>query len=110
MATFEVRLMFEWGGPCLWGMNEAAKSAFGGYSGLENTLPLSEDTKAKLFELIEVHDRALDCANPGGPSLWSKEDFDRFETEARGILKVIQTELDDRFLVWYEPVGEADKQ
>ncbi|MDX8347093.1 hypothetical protein SLH49_03755 [Cognatiyoonia sp. IB215446] len=110
MAKFEVRLMFEWGGPCLWGMNDAAKSAFGGYAGLENTLPLSEDIKAKLFELIEIHDGALDWANPGGPSLWSKQEFDKFETEARSILEVIQTELDDRFLVWYEPVGKAEER
>ncbi|SDX63135.1 hypothetical protein SAMN05444358_10832 [Ruegeria halocynthiae] len=93
----------------MWGMNEATKSAFGGYSSLENTLPLSEGIKAKLVELTEIHDRALDWADPCGPSLWSKEDFDNFETEACGVLKAIQAELDDRFLVWYEPIGEAEE-
>jgi len=87
----------------LWGMNEATQSAFGGYSDLESTLPLSKGTKAKLVELIEIHDGALDWANPGGPSPWSKEDFDKFETEANAIMKKIQTELGDRFSIWYMP-------
>ncbi len=109
MAQFEVRLMFEWGGPCLWGMNEATQSAFGGYSDLESSLPLSNETKAKLIELITAHDTALDWADPGGPSPWSKNDFDKFEVEAHAILKTIQTELGDQFLVWYDPVGTADQ-
>ena len=92
----------------MWGMSEATKSAFGGYSNLESTLPLSKETKAKLAKLIDVHDTALDWANPAGPSPWSKDDFDKFEAEALAILKAIQTELGDQFLVWYDPVGTAD--
>jgi hypothetical protein len=106
MAQFEVRLMFEWGGPCLWGMNEATKSSWGGYSGLETILPLSDSTKAKLTELTNIHDEALDWTDPGGPSPWSNADFDRFEKEALAILAVIQTELGPDFRVWYMPNGE----
>ena len=108
MAQFEVRLMFEWGGPCLWGMNEATQSAFGGYSNLESSLPLSKETKAKLADLKEVHDMALDWANPAAPSPWSQDNFAKFEADALAILKAIQTELGDQFLVWYVPVGTTD--
>ncbi|SNR26646.1 hypothetical protein SAMN06265370_101267 [Puniceibacterium sediminis] len=94
----------------MWGMNEAAQATFGGYSNLESTLPLSNKIKAKLGELIEIHDGALDWTNPGGASPWSKQDFDKFETEANAILKTLQADLGDQFLIWYEPIGGAEKR
>ena len=94
----------------MWGMNKAAQSAFGGYSNLEATLPLSQRTKAKLVELTKVHDGALDWSDPGGRSPWSKEQFTKFETEALAILLDVQTELGDDYLVWYEPIGQWDSQ
>jgi len=69
-------------------------------------LPLSHRTRGKLVELTKIHDGALDWADPGGPSPWSKVDFDEFEAEALAILEVIQAELGDDFLVWYQPIGE----
>ncbi|MEP1536499.1 MAG: hypothetical protein ABJQ34_06945 [Paracoccaceae bacterium] len=106
MATYEVRLMFEWGGGCLWGMNEAAKALYG-YAEIERVLPISLNIKNKLDELSELHDKALNWGDPAGPSPWGKSDFDLFEIEALSVLNTLQTELGDSFSVWYRPLGEA---
>ncbi len=63
MATYEIRLMFEWGGSCLWGMNDAAKAEYG-YSEIEKKLPLSNEVKNKLASLSKWHDTALDWNSP----------------------------------------------
>jgi len=107
MITYEIRLMFEWGGSCLWGMNDAAKSRFG-YDEIERTLPLSRKTKDKLAELSLWHDGALDWGDPTGPSPWTKDDFNQFEAEALSMLKVVQDELGDAYSVRYEPLGGTE--
>ena len=47
MSIYELRLMFEWGGPAdesvVWGMNEAAKEKFGGYAIKLDDLPISDE-------------------------------------------------------------------
>lgn len=107
MTTYEIRLMFEWGGGCLWGMNDAAKTTFG-YAGAELTLPISSDTKTKLYELSELHEKALDWSNPSAPSPWSEQDFRLFESKALSILSIIQAELGPMYSVWYSPQGSND--
>ncbi len=102
MATFEIRLLFEWGGACLWGMNEAANAKFG-YAEIERVLPLSCKTKDKLAELSARHDNALDWDDTAGPSPWTDRDFKQFEAEALSILRVVQDEVGDQFYVWYQP-------
>ena len=105
MAQFDIRLMFEWGGPCLWAMNAAARTAWGGYANLEASLPLSGETRARLIALTRRHDGALNWSDPGGPSPWTKAEFDDFEKDALALLEVLRSELGDDFRVWYEPVG-----
>ena len=109
MARYEIRLMFEWGGGCLWGMNETAKSKYG-YAEIERFLPLSTKTKAKLAKLSEIHDEALDWSNPAGPSSWSPDDFERFELKAQSALRDVQTELGEQFFVWYDPLGGPEER
>ena len=105
MALYEIRLMFEWGGCCLWGMNEAAKTKYG-YADIERFLPLRIETKAKLAELSEIHDKALNWNDPAGPSPWSRDDFVQFEAKAHSILQDVQAELGDMYLIKYRPLGE----
>ena len=83
-------------------MNAAAKEKYG-YAEIERVLPLSPITIDKLADLSKWHDEALNWANPGGSSLWTKNDFTNFESEALTILQVLRDELGDQFLVWYEP-------
>ena len=106
MAKFEVRLMFDWGGACLWGMNAAAKEKYG-YAEIERVLPITPEISDKLAKLSKWHDEALNWANPAGPSPWTKNDFTNFESAALSLLQVLQDELGDQFHVWYDPLGEA---
>lgn len=91
------------GGPCLWGMNEAAKTRYG-YSGIENQLPLSASTKARLAELSRLHNSSLDWNDPGGPRPWTSQELERFDNDARAVLHDVQAELGDEFWVWYDPL------
>lgn len=56
---FVVRLMFEWGGGCLWCGNDAALAAFD-IGPIEDQLPLSPAIRNRLTELSKWHDKALD--------------------------------------------------
>lgn len=109
MAVYDIRLMFEWGGGVLWGMNPAAKDKYG-YAECEKTLPLSCELVATLGKLSEWHDTALDWANPGNPSPWTAGQFDEFETSAGSILADIQRELGPEFHVWYSRLGRPDSR
>ena len=107
--TYEVRLMFEWGGACLWGMNQAAKDRFG-YAEIERVLPLSGKTVSTLNELSVLHDTALNWSDPGGPSLWSREQFDEFELNALTLLEALKTDLGPHFSVWYRRLGNPNEE
>lgn len=109
MPNYEIRLMFEWGGGVLWGMNQAAKDKYG-YAECEKTLPLSRKTKATLDELSERHDTALDWLDPRNPSPWTSTQFDAFESSALSILAEIQQELGPEFHVWYSRLGEPNSR
>lgn len=104
--VYEIRLMFEWGGGSLWGMNPHAKAAFG-YAVLEEALPISSATLNKIQDLSELHDTALNWADPAGPSPWTRGDFMRFETKALHLLEELRTELGADYRVYYTPLGES---
>jgi hypothetical protein len=95
-----VRLMFEWGGGCLWGGNEAAAKAFD-VGPIEDHLPLSPGTRQQLRKLSLWHDSALHWEYPPDPSPWSREERERFERAAAEMLTVLQIELGPRFEVVY---------
>ena len=100
MPAYEIRLMFEWGGGALWGMNQAAKDKHG-YAECEKTLPITRKTLATLNELSELHDTALDWEDPRNPSPWTNIQSDAFERKAMSVLEDIQSELGPDFRVWY---------
>lgn len=114
-AEFIVRLMFEWGGGCLWCGNDAARTAFD-IGPIEDVLPLSAATRQRLVELSAWHDGALDWDNPPGPSPWPPEEWERFERAVADVLAVVRSELGPAFEVVYghcradaEPDSESSK-
>ncbi|SFC48657.1 hypothetical protein SAMN05421848_1599 [Kushneria avicenniae] len=98
---YRVRLMFEWGGGCIWCGNDAARERFS-VGSIEENLPLSEATLQKLHALTAWHDKALNWDYPPDPSPWSQEEFRAFETAAHDMRSRLQTELGPEFEVVYE--------
>lgn len=103
--TYEIRIMFEWGGGSLWGMNAAAKAKYG-YSEIEKSLPISLETKSLLGNLSDLHDTAMNWSDPSSPSPWTIDDHKLFETKAHLVLEDLRTELGSDFHVYYTPLGE----
>ena len=95
---YHLRLMFEWGGGCLWAGNDAARKAFD-VGDIEDGLPLSDETRRRLEELSVWHDTSLDWDDPSGPGPWSKDEYERFNRAAAGILEAIRAELGPYFQV-----------
>ena len=100
---FAVRLMFEWGGGCLWGSNDTARVAFD-VGPIEDVLPLSPRTRQRLIELTTWHDGSLDWEYPPDPSPWSPQERERFEWAAAETLAVVRLELGPEFEVAYVPL------
>lgn len=99
-ARYELKLMFEWGGGCLWGVNHAAFRAFD-VGSIEDVLPLSDDARARLEELSVWHDTSLDWDDPAGPGPWTPGEYEDFEQAAVELLERIRAELGPEFQVWY---------
>ena len=100
---FVVRLMFGWGGGCLWCGNDATLAAFD-VGPIEDKLPLSPAIQHRLTELSEWHDKALDWDYPPDPSPWSQEKRERFETAATDILSAVRSAVGPEFDVVYVPL------
>jgi hypothetical protein len=101
MGRYRVRLMFEWGGGCLWCGNDTARERFG-VGNIEDSLPLSSQTRQRLKELSAWHDQSLNWDYPPDPGPWTAEESERFEAAAREVLERIRCELGDEFEVVYE--------
>jgi hypothetical protein len=105
-APFQLRLMFEWGGGCLWCGNDAARDRFD-VGLIEDRLPLSQQTRRRLQELSAWHDGALNWDYPPDPSPWSSAERERFEQAAGDVRAVVRAELGPGFEVVYEPLDGA---
>ena len=100
---YRIRLMFEWGGGCLWCDNNAARAAFD-VGPIEDRLPLSHQTRRRLATLSEWHDQALNWDYPPDPGPWTSEEYAHFEQAAQAILVEIRSELGSSFEVIYTPL------
>jgi hypothetical protein len=103
-SKYRLRLMFEWGGGCLWCDNEAAREAFD-VGPIEDILSLSSGVLHRLSELSEWHDGVLNKDYPADPGPWNREDYITFEKAAIEILGRIQEELGTDFYVIYAPLS-----
>lgn len=97
---YHLRLRFEWGGGCLWPRNAAARKAFD-VGHVEDDLPLSDATRARLEELSVWHDSSLDWDDPAGPGPWTPGEYEDFERAAAEVLEAIRGELGPDFQVEY---------
>ena len=97
---YHIRLMFEWGGGCLWCGNDAARDAFD-VGPIEDRLPLSDATRQRLEELTRWHDTSLDWDDPAGNGPWPPDEYERFDRAAGEILDTIRLQLGQEFLVEY---------
>jgi hypothetical protein len=102
-ARYVIRLMFEWGGGCIWCGNEAARQQFG-VGPIENRLPLSPPIRDRLTEMTVWHDTSLNWDYPPDPGPWCSTHRENFEKAACDLLAIIQRELGPEFEVVYEPV------
>ena len=103
---YQLNLMFEWGGGCLWPANRAALRRFGvGF--LDEELGLSRAILDQLEALTGWHDGALDWSDPMSPSPWNEEEFVDFNAEAMAIRDEIQGELGSDFVVNYVELGRG---
>lgn len=97
---YAIRLMFEWGGGCLWCGNDAALDAFD-VGPIDDRLPLSPEIRERLEVLSVWHDTALDWDDPAGPSPWPPDEYARFDAEAAVILERVRAQLGPDFAVEY---------
>ncbi|WP_240221588.1 hypothetical protein [Rheinheimera hassiensis] len=102
-TIYKVRLMFEWGGGCIWCGNDAALEKFD-VGPIEEKISLSEATLQELDILSTWHDKALNWEYPPDPSPWSQAEFKEFEAAALAMRAKLQAELGPGFEVIYESV------
>src|SRR3954466_11176118 len=95
---YRMRLMFEWGGGCIWSGDEASRRAIG-VGAIEEKLKLSESLRPRLAELSEWHDEALNWDSPTEASPWTTEERQRFEAAATEVLARLRAELGSNFEV-----------
>jgi hypothetical protein len=95
-----IRLMFEWGGGCLWCGNDAALKQFD-VGPVEDRLPLSEALRRRLEQMTVWHDQSLNWDYPPDPGPWSPEEYNRFEGAAIEVLQAVREELGPEFEVVY---------
>jgi hypothetical protein len=104
IAKYVIRLMFEWGGGCLWCGNDAALKTFG-VGPIEDRLPLSDSLRQRLVEMTAWHNGSLNWDYPPDPGPWTVEEYDRFEKAAGEVLAAVRAELGAEFEVVYERLG-----
>src|SRR5262245_4288684 len=102
-ARYDVRLMFEWRGGCLWCGSDAARAAFD-VGPIEDQWPRSPGTRRQLVELSAWHDGALNWDDPPAPSPWSSDERERFERAAAEVLAAVRAEVGPEFEVVYVPL------
>ena len=83
MPKYTIKFMFDWGSDsCVWSTNDAAKSIYG-YCIAISALPISDELKTQLNNLVVKHDEALNWDEPNGDLLWSAKQIRDFLMSAK---------------------------
>ena len=102
---YTLRLMFEWGGGCLWCADPATREALGVVGPAEEVLPLPQPLRDRLDALSARHDTALNWLSPADPGPWSAVDHARFDAAARELLADLSLALGPQYRLTYQPSG-----
>lgn len=101
---YKIRLWFDFGGFCLWSMNDKAKERYG-YAIELQKLQLSNQLKIELKELQEEYETYLDMSDPMAPTSWSEEKKRKFLERATEVAQELQKGLG----VDFEILNEVEK-
>ncbi len=92
-TKYNMKYMFDWGsGTCLWSVNESALNKYG-YDVDVKELPVSEELKKRMLDLISKHDEALNWEEPNIGLIWTEKQQTKFIIEAKKVYKDICSEL-----------------
>lgn len=95
---YKLKFMFDWGsGVCLWSANKNAEDKFGDYPIATSNLPVSQELKEKLEQLIERHDEALNWNDPAGDLLWDDDQICEFLMNAKNLYLALCDELGEEY-------------
>ena len=104
VPKYELLLMFEWRGGCLWCLNDAAREAFD-VGPVEDRIGLTEEILTKMDKLTEWHDTALNWDYPPDPGPWQKAEYEAFDIAALEIMYEVKKCLGPKFRVFYDKLG-----
>ncbi|MDP9315662.1 MAG: hypothetical protein M3R24_33175 [Chloroflexota bacterium] len=97
MAVYRLRFFFDYGaGVCFWAADEATRQQFN-YPVETDQLPLSSGLQATVEQLIMDYDQSLNWNDPGGPSLWTQDEWQRFDKRVEQMLEAVRAELAEQF-------------
>lgn len=99
---YQLSFFFDYGTEtCLWCRNQKAYDKFSVHIDLDK-LPLSEKTKAKIYELDDMFYDSLNWESPADPGPWRQDMCEKFNFSARELYEQIAQELGDEFEVFYD--------
>jgi len=114
-STYRLRFFFDYGcGGCLWADNDAVYEKYGGgtldaeifdvHGNLSQAarIQLPKSTTQKVLELDKLYCESLNWNDPGGPSLWDKQQWDEFHAKTRQLHKEVTEILGEDFEVVYK--------
>ena len=97
------KLMFEWGGGCLWADSDATRERFEP-GPVEHQLGLDAASLERLDALSAWHDGALNWDYPPDPGPWTPAEYRRFDEAAAAMKDRLERELGPGFRVRYDPL------
>ena len=104
IENYRLRLMFEWGGGCIWAGDDTTRDKYG-VGPIEDSLSLTDATRKKLADITAWHDLSLNWEYPPDPGPWNAHEYERFEVTALAMRDHLQSELGDGFFIEYKRLG-----
>lgn len=102
-AKYRLRLRFEYGGGCLWGIDPPAQEAFGNPAD-PYRLPISAKTRQLIERLETRFESSLNWDYPPDPGPWRQPECDRFNSDTLLLFDRLRQELGENFELRNEQV------
>ena len=101
---YHLILVFEWGGGCLWCLNEAARQKFD-VGPVETKVGLTTAIRNQMQKLTEWHDSALNWDYPPDPGPWQRAEYEAFDIAALETLQEVEMCLGPKYRIFYDKLG-----